>query len=49
VRIHKSYIVSIGKIDQYKNDALQLGGYTLPVGRLYKQKFMEMLPAQKKY
>jgi len=36
LRIHKSYIVSIGKIESYNADSIQIAKHELPVGRLYK-------------
>jgi two-component system, LytTR family, response regulator len=35
-RIHRSFIVSVGKIDAYSADAVELGGVTIPVGRGYR-------------
>jgi DNA-binding LytR/AlgR family response regulator len=36
IRIHKSYIVAIHKIDSYNADCIQIGHHELPIGRLYK-------------
>jgi DNA-binding LytR/AlgR family response regulator len=36
LRIHKSYIVAIGKIDSFNADAIQIAKHELPIGRLYK-------------
>ena len=36
LRIHKSYIVAIGKIESYNADSIQIVKNELPVGRLYK-------------
>src|SRR5688572_5916834 len=36
LRIHKSYIVSIAKIESYNADSIQIARHELPVGRLYK-------------
>ena len=36
LRIHKSYIVNIGKIDSYNADSIQILKNELPIGRLYK-------------
>jgi DNA-binding LytR/AlgR family response regulator len=35
-RIHRSYIVSIRKIDSYTADSVELGGISIPVGRSYR-------------
>jgi len=36
LRIHKSYIVAVYKIDSYNADALHIAKHELPIGRLYK-------------
>jgi DNA-binding LytR/AlgR family response regulator len=36
LRIHKSYIVAISKIDSYNADTIHIGKHELPIGRLYK-------------
>lgn len=36
LRIHKSYIVAISKIDSYNADTIQIAKHELPIGRLYK-------------
>ena len=36
LRIHKSYIIAINKIESYNADSIQVTKYELPVGRLYK-------------
>jgi len=36
LRIHKSYIVAINKIDSYNSDSIQILRNELPIGRLYK-------------
>ena len=41
IRIHKSYIVATGHISAFRNDTLKVGTYDLPVGRLYRQKFLD--------
>lgn len=43
VRIHRSFIVSIKKIDSYTQHAVFLGKTELPVGPLYKQEIMKRL------
>jgi two-component system, LytTR family, response regulator len=35
-RVHRSFIVSIGKIDAYTADSVELPGATIPVGRGYR-------------
>ena len=41
LRIHKSYIVPLGKIKAFRNDSVTIGDIELPVGRVYKQKFLD--------
>ena len=36
LRIHKSYIVAIGKIESFNADCIQIAKHELPIGRLYK-------------
>ena len=43
VRIHRSFIVSIKKVDSYTQHAVFLGKTELPVGPLYKQEIMKRL------
>lgn len=43
LRIHKSYIVARDKISGFSNDCVDIDKFNLPVGRSYKQKFMEYI------
>src|SRR5215207_2586180 len=36
LRIHKSYIIAINKIESYNADSIQIARHELPIGRLYK-------------
>jgi len=36
LRIHKSYIIAINKIESYNADSIQIAKHELPIGRLYK-------------
>lgn len=36
LRVHKSYIVAINKIESYNADCIQVAKHELPIGRLYK-------------
>lgn len=36
LRIHKSYIVAISKIESYNAESIQIAKHELPIGRLYK-------------
>ncbi len=41
VRIHKSYIVSIEKIDSVFGNTVEIGGEMLPIGKSYKESVMK--------
>jgi DNA-binding LytR/AlgR family response regulator len=45
LRIHKSYIVAINKIESYNADSLQLAKHELPIGRLFKHIVNKVLNA----
>jgi len=36
LRIHKSYIIAVNKIDSYNADSVNISKHELPIGRLYK-------------
>ena len=36
VRIHKSFIVAIGKIESFNSDSVEIGKKQIPIGRLFK-------------
>ena len=38
-RIHRSYIVSLGKIDSYTADMVEVNGIPIPIGRDYRDSF----------
>ena len=35
-RIHRSFIVSVSKIESYTAEAVELNGVSIPIGRGYK-------------
>lgn len=35
-RIHRSYIVSVKKIDSYNSEMVEVSGITIPIGRSYR-------------
>ncbi len=43
VRVHRSYIVNIKKIDAIDNNNLILGEFQIPIGKTYKDGLMEKL------
>lgn len=42
VRIHKSYIVSINKIDALEGNQIEIGSIQLPVGKSFKENIMKI-------
>ena len=45
LRIHRSYIVSISKIESYNTDTLEIEKKELPIGRLFKHDVSKLLNA----
>jgi DNA-binding LytR/AlgR family response regulator len=45
LRIHKSYIIAINKIDSYNADSVQIVKHELPVGRMFKLDVSRVLNA----
>jgi len=45
LRVHKSYIVAINKIESYYADSIQIAKHELPIGRLYKYDVTRVLNA----
>lgn len=43
IRVHKSFIVAIDKISTYNNDSLKIQQQEIPVGRMYKQVFLNKM------
>lgn len=43
LRIHRSFIISVGKVDSISKSAVHLGNVDIPVGDLYKEAFKELL------
>ncbi len=46
MRIHRSFIVPIRKIESYSASAIEVPGKELPIGRLYKNKVLEILQSK---
>ncbi len=42
-RIHKSYIISLDKIRMVDGRTLYIGDYSLPIGDLYREEFMNVI------
>ena len=43
IRIHRSFIISINKINSYNADIIMVGNAELPIGRLFKQNVIRKL------
>lgn len=43
MRIHRSFIVPIKKIEAFSNHAVEVGGKELPIGRNYKNQVLDIL------
>lgn len=43
VRIHKSYIVNLGHVQEVDGNSLLVGGRRLPVGESYRRRFFELV------
>ncbi|HEY8733391.1 MAG TPA: LytTR family DNA-binding domain-containing protein, partial [Puia sp.] len=43
IRIHRSFIISINKINSYNADIIHIGNADLPIGRLFKQNVIRKL------
>jgi len=43
LRIHRSYIIAIGKIESYSNEELIIQNNSIPISRTYKEKVIERL------
>jgi DNA-binding LytR/AlgR family response regulator len=47
LRVHRSFMVALGRITGYNGFSVQLDGKEIPIGRLYKQTVIEKLQAHK--
>jgi len=43
LRIHRSFIIAINKIDAYSHSAIEIGKTERPIGRIYKDSVFEVL------
>ncbi len=43
VRVHRSYIVSLGQVDTISRNEITIGTYTIPIGHAYRQLLDEMI------
>ena len=47
VRIHRSFIVALAKIDSFYSYSIEVSGHELPIGRNYKQDVQKKLKAER--
>ncbi len=47
MRVHKSYIVSLDKIERIERNTIMISGQKIPIGNKYKKEFMEYLEKEK--
>jgi DNA-binding LytR/AlgR family response regulator len=43
VRVHRSYIIAVNKIDSYNTDAIEIGKKEIPIGRLFRHETSRVL------
>ncbi|HAA17115.1 MAG TPA: DNA-binding response regulator [Cytophagales bacterium] len=46
VRVHKSYLVALDKIDSIERAIIRIGEATIPIGRTYQERFFALLGKQ---
>ncbi|HET9826050.1 MAG TPA: LytTR family DNA-binding domain-containing protein [Chitinophagaceae bacterium] len=46
VRIHRSFIVAVNKIQSYTNEMVDLGKMELPISRMYRHEVSRVLQIQ---
>jgi DNA-binding LytR/AlgR family response regulator len=43
IRVHRSYIIAVNKIDSYHTDTIEIGKKEIPIGRLFKHDVSRIL------
>lgn len=43
IRIHKSYIIPIARVESFRHDRVTVAGHEFPIGRVFKQAFIKAL------
>lgn len=43
LRVHKSFIVALPMMSAYSNQGIEINGVEIPIGRAYKQAFLELM------
>ena len=47
IRIHKSYLISIDKIERIEQNHVQIGDHKLPIGGNYRKDFLKIIEEKK--
>jgi DNA-binding LytR/AlgR family response regulator len=47
MRIHKSYLIALDKIDSIERNHVKIGGESLPIGESYRREFFEVIGEDK--
>lgn len=47
IRVHRSFIVALNRVDSYTTTSLEIGDNKIPIGRLYKEDVIKTLKTQK--
>jgi len=43
MRCHKSFVISLGRVQKFSNDKLEIDGDTIPIGRKYRENIIKAL------
>ncbi len=43
IRVHRSYLVALGKIDSYTSDEINISSNVIPIGKLYRMQVLNVL------
>lgn len=43
IRVHRSYIIAVNKIDSYNSDLIEIGNKQIPIGRLFRHEVTRLL------
>ena len=43
LRVHRSFLISINKVDSFTSDDIEIQGQLIPLGKLYRQQVLKML------
>ena len=43
IRVHRSFIIRIDKISQFSDNSIKIGNTTVPIGKTYRQEFLQKI------